>query len=135
MEIDARLIGFINTFETLTRSKVKDAFFDENNLLVFVIVNGDIGRAIGRAGSNIRRLASILKKRIRAVEFNEDPVEFVKNCIFPIKPKSISKEDNIIKIEGGDSSTKAMLMGRDRKNLKGLNRIVRKYFDVEVKVI
>ena len=135
MEFDARIIGYINTFEVLTRAKVKDAFFDDNNALVFVTAQGEAGKAIGRGGSNVKRIASILKKMIRVIEFNSDDVEFVKNCIFPIKAKNIEKDGSLIKIKTEDSTTKAILIGRNRKNLNNLNSIVKKYFGAEVKIM
>jgi len=53
MILDKDLIQKINLFEKLTKARVKDVFND-NGLLV-VVNFGDIGKAVGKNGANIRR--------------------------------------------------------------------------------
>lgn len=129
--LTAELIGFINTLENISKAKVKDAFIDKNGILVFVINQGEIGKAIGKAGVNIRRLSKLLKKKVKLIEFNENVLEFVKNCIQPLQA-SITKEDNKVILESTDTTTKAKLIGRDRQNLIALNELVNRYFKVEI---
>ena len=45
------------------------------------------------------------------------------------------QEGNVIKIHGKDTSTKAMLIGRERQNINHLSDIVKRYFNIkEIKV-
>ena len=74
--ITLELIGLINTLEKISKAKVKDAFFDRHKTLVFIIQKGEIRKAIGNKGANVRRLANLMKKRLKLVEFNEDLVKF-----------------------------------------------------------
>jgi len=126
-------IAFLNLFEKVTKVRVKDCFFDEN--LIFIVNQGDIGKAIGKKGINIKNLERKLGKKIKIVEFNSDPVVFVKNFIAPLGAKDIVKEEDVIKIISDNMKTKGLLIGRDRKNLKRLQEIVSKYFDIEIKVL
>ena len=76
-----------------------------------------------------------LKKKLRIVEFGETPEEFVKNFVYPVKIAEIKIEDKEITIIGGERSIRSMLIGRDGKNLKLINKAVNRFFDVEVKVV
>lgn len=133
-KLDARLIGYITTFENLTKAKVKDAFF-EKNYLVFIVEVGDAGRAIGKRGNNIRMISRLLKKKIKVIEFNSDVKEFVRNIIDPIKADEIIQEDSIVKIKSRDIQTRALLIGRNRVNIENLNNTVKKFFNVDVSVV
>ena len=130
---DIELIGYITTLENISGSKVKDAFIDKKGMLVFIINQGDMAKAIGKKGINIKRLSNLLKKRLKLIEFNENVLEFVKNCIQPLQA-SVSQEDNKILLESPDTTIKAKLIGRDKQNLIALNELVNRYFKVEILV-
>src|SRR3989344_594211 len=125
-------IDYINLFESLTKSKIKDCFV--NNIILFIVEDGYIGRAVGRKGRNVTMISRLIKKRIKLVEFNKSIEIFVKNLIYPIQGK-IYKEDNLVCIELNKSSDKAIILGRDKKNLQEMQNIVSNYFDVKIKVI
>lgn len=130
---DLELIGYITTLENISGAKVKDAFIDKNGILVFIINQGEIAKAIGKKGINIKRLSMLLKKKVKLIEFNEDVKEFVKNSIQPLQA-NLTQEDNKITLESNDTTTKAKLIGRDRQNLIALNELVNRYFKVEITV-
>ncbi|MAG50095.1 NusA-like transcription termination signal-binding factor [archaeon] len=129
----SQTIAFLNLFENITRVRVKNGFFDD--ILIFIVNQGDIGKAIGKKGVNIRRLETKLMKKIKIVEFNNDPIVFIKHFIAPLTPREITKEGDVINIVSDSVKTKGLLIGRDRKNLKRLQEIVSKYFNIEVKVL
>jgi N utilization substance protein A len=128
-----KTIGFINIFENLTHAGVKDCFA-EGDSLVFIIDQGQMGLAIGKGGVNIKNACSVFKKDIKAYEFNPEPVEFVKNLLYPIKPKAVERKDNLVVIKTADSVEKGKVFGREKTNLKRIQEIVSKYFEVEIKV-
>lgn len=121
-------------FESMTGAKVKDCI--PNEKLVFVIEENEMGKAIGKNGINIKRMENALKKKIKLIEFNNDVLQFVRNMVYPIEISDVKREEDNIIIQGKDTSTKAMLIGRERQNLNHLSGIVKRYFDVrEVKVV
>lgn len=123
----------ITLFESVSGAKVKDCISNEK--LIFIIEENEMGRAIGRNGVNIKRMENALKKKIKLAEFSNDVLQFVKNMVYPIEVLNISQENGIITIHGKDTNTKAMLIGRERKNINHLSSIVKRYFDVkEIKV-
>lgn len=125
-------IGFITTFERITRTNVKKLLLDKKGQLVFIVEEGQAGKAIGKSGMNMRKLQRLLKKRIRVVEFNQDPIEFVKNYIAPLEVESITQKDDKIILSSQDTKTKGMLIGRNKQNIQELNSIVQKLFKREV---
>lgn len=133
VSFDMKTIGFINVFENLTHASVKDCFA-EGDSLVFIIDMGQMGLAIGKGGANIKKASSVFKKEIKVYEFNPEPVEFVRNLLFPLKPKAVERQDNLVVIKTSDTAEKGKVFGREKTNLKRIQEIVSKYFQVEVKV-
>lgn len=126
-------IGFINLFENLTKARVKDCYISKEEV-VFIVHEGEAGKAIGRDGINIKKATTLLKKKIKVVEFNKDAVKFIENLIAPQKGNVQMKDDKTIIIEGKGARFKEAVLGRERQNLKALQEIVSNYFDVEIEV-
>ena len=125
---------YILIFESLTSAKVKDCIVTDS--ILFIIQENYMGKAIGKGGSNIRKIESMLKKRVRLVEFSSDAVHFVQNLSFPAQISEIKKEEGIISIYCPDAKTKGRIIGRDRHNINSINSIVKRYFDIrEVRVL
>lgn len=136
MKLNLETIQFINFFEKLTRTRVKDCFF-ENEKLIFIVNPGQARKAVGKNGVNAKKFSEKTNKRIKIIEFNPNPVLFIKSLISPIKPESIEKEDKIINIKVNSTKEKGLLIGRNSKNLENLKKLVKKYFgDIEdIKII
>ena len=131
---NADVMQYISIFESLTAAKVKDCIVNEQ--ILFIVNENDMGKAIGKQGSNVKRIENMMKKRIRLVEFNNDVKQFVQNLIYPIQAKEIKEENGIVNIYCNDVKSKGMLIGRDRHNIKFINGIVKRFFDInEIKVV
>ena len=127
------LMKYISLFESVTGAKVRDCIVNED--VIFVVHENEMGRAIGKQGSNIKRIEGILKKKIRLVESSNDVSQFVQNLIYPIRAKEIKEEDGLVTIYGNDTKTRGMLIGRDKHKINSINDIVKRYFKIkEVKV-
>ena len=130
----ADIIQYISIFESLTAAKVKDCIVNEQ--ILFIVNENDMGKAIGKQGSNVKRIENMMKKKIRLVEFNDDVVQFVQNLIYPIQAKEIKEENGIVSIYCNDIKSKGMLIGRDRHNINFVKDIVKRHFEVEeIKVV
>jgi len=123
-------------FETLTRAKVKDCLLVDETIF-FIVQPGQIGKAIGKKGANIKRLKSLMKnKEFRIVEFNPGITQFVKNLFYPIQIKSIEQKEDVIEVAAPDLKTRGLLIGRGAKNLRNYEAIVNRYFTIkEIKVV
>lgn len=132
--ITSEIMGYINVFENVTRARVKDCY-QGSDALIFIVQEGEAGKAIGKGGENIRRLTDLLKKRIKVVEFSEDPLKFVSNFILPFKADVRFEGEKTVMIQGHGAKFKQAVLGPERKNLKELQNIVSNYFDVEIRVM
>jgi len=130
--IDKSTIQNINLFEKITRAKVKNCF-ENNDTLNFIVESSEMGKAIGKNASNIIRLSNLFKKKIRIIEYSSNPIEFLKKLIYPLNPQEINLNNSCIEVNA-DTKTKALLIGRNQKNLKIYNDILHYYFKVSLKV-
>jgi len=132
--INTESIKLIGLFEKITRARVKD-FFD-GETLIFVIEQGDIGKALGKNRFNVQKLKGMLKKNFRIIEFNENLLQFVINVFAPLKVHDIKEEEEIVIITPSDNKTRGYMIGRNAQNLRSYESIVKKYFNIkELKVI
>ena len=133
IKYSADIIQYISIFESLTNAKAKDCIVNEQ--ILFIVNENDMGKAIGKQGSNVKRIENLVKKKIRLVEFNDDIVQFVQNLIYPITAKEIKEENGIVSIYCNDVKSKGMLIGRDRHNINFVNDVVKRHFGInEIKV-
>lgn len=139
IKYDISLMQFISLFEKITHAKVKDCYQDDVlGKLTFVVQPGQIRKAVGKQGSNIKRIEQKLKKRIRVIEFDPDLHGFIQNMILPLRVKDIEEqEDGIILLHSDDTKTKGLLIGRSAANLCNLEQNCRRYFPniKEIKVV
>lgn len=135
IKYNIELMEFISIFESLTRAKAKDCFM-MNDRITYIVEQNEIGKAIGKGGSNIKRLEAMLKKKIRVIEFSSDVCEFIKNIIYPLRVEEIKKEGTDIIIKGQDTKTKGLLIGRDRQNINQTKSIADRFFEISaIKVV
>ena len=133
IKYDSDLMKLMALFESMTGAKVKDLV--ANDKLTFVIEENDMGKAIGKNGSNVRRIENALKRKIRLVEFSGNILQFIRNIAYPIELIDVRNENEIITILCKDTNTRAMLIGRERQNINHITDIVKRYFNIkEIKV-
>ena len=136
IKYDLNLMKFMSFFESLTNTRLKDCFIDKNSLLVFVVEENQIAKAIGKKGVNVKNIKEKLNRKIKIVEFNPHLETFIANIIRPLIGKEIKVDDKIVTIVGPDTKTKGLLIGRNGQNLRNYEEIVKRYFDInEIKVI
>ena len=135
IKYDSDLMKIISIFESATGARLKDAISSEGSLML-IVQEGDMGRAIGKNGSNIRKMENLLKKKIKVAEFSSNISRFAGNLMMPLQAKNIEFSEGIVSIYCNDTKTRAMLIGRDRSNINFITGILRRYFEVkEVKVL
>lgn len=127
ISFDTEILQYMNLFNQITKLTPKDCFKSNNNL-VFIVKQGDIGKAIGKKGVNVKKLSSIIKKSVKIIEFNDDVCKFIANLILPIKAKEIQREDNKVIIIANNNYEKGQIFGREKSNLKEILSTISKFF-------
>ena len=134
LKLDTDSLGLGAIMERITRARVKDCF-KEDDIIYFIVASGELGKAVGKGGSSIRKVQEELGKKIKVIEFRNNLAAFVKNVIFPLKVEEIIEEEGIVKIKERSKKTKSLLIGRDGKNLKLINRAVKRFFNVNEVIV
>ena len=131
IKYDVNLLGLMNIFENITRAKVTDCFIDDNELLIFIVEKNNLRRAVGKNGSTVKKLERLMKRKIKVVENSSEMLKFIQHYIYPLKVDNIRQEDSIVIMMSQDTKIKGLLIGRQAKNLRNLERVVKRYFKIE----
>lgn len=124
----------MNLFNSLVNVEVRDCIL--NGRVLFIVEQGKLGKAVGKKGVNVKNLEKLINKKVKVVEFSDDVCKFIKNLIYPVKVADVFLEGNVVNIKVDGVKEKAILIGRNRKNLKEFVSIVRRYFNIDgVRVI
>ncbi len=138
IKYDAELLKAMTFFENATHAKLKDCYLDSHtDMMTFVVMPGEIGKAVGKGGSNVRRLEDAFKKRIKIAEYADDLLQFVKNMIMPLRVEMAEQVDDVVVLHDQDIKTKGLLIGRNAGNLRNLEKNVQRFFPAlkEIKVV
>lgn len=133
LKLNPESIGLSSLMEKITRARVKDCFMDDDTVY-FVVDSGEMGKALGKGGLNIKKVQSEIRKKVKVIEFKEDVKDFIRNVIYPLKVEQIIEDEGVVIIKDSSKKTKSLLIGRESRNLNTLIRAVQRFFNVNVKV-
>jgi len=133
VKLDQETLGLSSLMERITLTRVKDCFQD-NDTIYFVVAPGDLGKAIGKGGVNVKRVQNELGKRIKVIEYSDDLSRFIRNIIYPLSIEKITIQENKVLLEDQSKKAKSLLIGREGKHLELINRAIQRFFNVEVVV-
>lgn len=133
--IDMQGMRYLNLFEKITKIRTR-YFFHYNNMLVFVVPKPLILKALGKENSNLKRMSEIIRKRIRVVPEPrgiQDARFFIQSIVNPLDFKDLEVKDSEIILTAGKQS-KAALLGRDKRRLIEMQKIVEDFFEKEFRI-
>jgi N utilization substance protein A len=112
----------ISQFESLTGAGSRDCVVDNRNeRIIFVINPGDMGLAIGKSGSSIKKASEVMGKRIEVVEYSTDPAQFLRNCFLPAQVTGVdfdtNEEDQQVAHIEVRSEDRGLAIGKAGKNI------------------
>ena len=124
---------YIEELRILTRATALDCIIDERfDRIVYLIKEGDMGLAIGRKGSNIRKMQRVLGKRIEMVEYSPKIESFTRNVFKPAEVAGVKKEDDgrlTVYINKGDLG---IAIGKGGCTIEKARLLLSRYFDTEL---
>ncbi|MEA1993585.1 MAG: NusA-like transcription termination signal-binding factor [Euryarchaeota archaeon] len=130
-------IKCIGIFEGVTGAKVMDCRMKDDKL-TFVVKEKDVGLAIGRKGTNIKKMSKMSGKKIEVIGYSDVPEEFIKNILRPIKVRSVSiseKNNKKVAIIEVPREKKGLAIGRSGKNIKRMKSLLNRHYDItDVKI-
>jgi len=125
----------LSLFQNVTRATARDCVEDEKqNRIIFIVNAGKMGLAIGKGGSHIKTLQNLIKKNVELVEFNEDPIKFLKNILNPkliseikLNERPDGSQQSIVIV---DPSKKGIVVGREGRNAEKARLLAKRYFGI-----
>lgn len=136
VKLTSDAIRYIPIFENITKARVKDCIECEDKL-VFIVDPGQLGLAIGRGGTNIKRLKDLLKRNIDIIEYAPEIDKFIKNIFHNHKILEIAEDKTrkkVIRVTVA-AVDKGKVIGKSGKNIEIVRMIVKRYHDIEDVVI
>ncbi len=127
---------YISLVQDLTGATIRDCIVDEeNNTIIFIVKEGEAGLAIGKNGSNIRKVKAILKKNIEIVEYSSDFDQLVKNVFAPARIASIKRvqtpNGKITLYVSVHLQDKGIAIGRGGRNVHKAKLILKRYYNID----
>lgn len=125
-----RIIGL---FQRVTRSTAKD-LLETPEKLVFVVKEGDGGKAIGKGGKNVARLREMMGKEIKVIEYSPMPEQFLRNIFRSYKIKNVAieeRERGLHATVSVETTQKGLAIGKDAKNLKVARELMSRHHNID----
>ena len=133
--IDMQDIRYLNLFERIM--KVRTRFcLKYNETLIFCVPGPLLPKAIGEGGRNVRKMNSILGKRIKIVASPQgirDAEYFIRAIVNPVAFKDLEIRGDEFILSGGRN--KAILIGRNKRRLLEMQKIIRSFFGKEFRIV
>ncbi len=131
IKLTSEEMRYIALFEGITGARVHDCVIEDGGKgVIFVVKKGDIGLAIGRGGSKIRRAKRVIGKSISVVEYFDELADFLKNILSPVKIKNVNlaeKDGKKIAVVTIDKTEGGRVSGKRIRNAK---KIASRHYDV-----
>jgi NusA-like KH domain protein len=134
--INMQDMRYLNLFGKIT--KVNTRFcFRYNGSVIFCVPKILMSKSIGEGGKNIKQLSQILDKKIKVVPIPKgihDANNFVRSIVSPVEFKGLEVRDNEIIISAG-TQNRAALIGRNKRRLFEMQKIIKDFFGKEFKIV
>jgi len=126
----------LNLFMNITKISTRFCF-EYNNMIFFCVPKQSVSKAIGENGKNSRQLSQILNRKIKIIPVPngaENAKQFIRAIVDPIEIKDVDASGDEFIIHAG-SKNKAALIGREKRRLNEMRKIVRDFFGKEVRIV
>jgi N utilization substance protein A len=138
IKLDADTLRLITLFENVTGARVRDCL-EEQDRLVFVVHEDDVGKAIGKQAANLRKLRDILNKDVEVVGWAPDRQKFIANIFRRYAVESIQLEerrDGVVQARVKvDARDKGRAIGRGGRNVQLARALAKRHFNVDDVVV
>ena len=134
--LDMQDLRYLNLFERITGIRTHYCF-EYNNTIIFCVPRELVSRALGPEVRNLRRISEIIKKRVKVIAVpnnSQDIRRFIELVVSPVTFKDLEVLPNEIVLNAG-SQSKAALIGRDKRRLLEMQKIVKDFFKKDFRII
>ena len=132
IKLDAETLRVFAMFERMTGAELKD-FQEEEDRVVFVVVEGQIGRAVGKGAQNLKRLRETLNKEIVLYGYAADREQFLRNVFHRFTVENVEWEDrngDIIAHVKLPQEEKGKAIGKGGRNIQLARALMKRHHNV-----
>ena len=126
---------YIALFESITGATANDCVIDDDNdRIIFVTKQGDMGLAIGKGGKNINTLRKMVGRYVEVVEHGDTADQLIRNSLAPARIREIritekpEKKIVVIEVEPRD---KALAIGKNGRTIDKTRMLAKRYFQID----
>jgi len=134
--INMQDMRYLNLFRRITGISTRHVL-RYNEMILFCVPKEMISRAIGPEARNIKRMSEILGRRIKVIPLPlgiQHARPFIQAIVAPVEFKDLEIKDNEMILNAG-SMSKAALLGRNKRRLLEMQKIIKDFFGKEFKII
>jgi N utilization substance protein A len=129
-------MALIARFEQITGAAAIDVIVDdEGDRIILVVRQKQLGKAIGKGGTNVRAASDAFGKPVDVVEIAETVEEFIKNALAPARVEKIKiveqRDGSRIAAVTVKSEDRGVASGRDGRNVSRARILVKRHFGLE----
>jgi N utilization substance protein A len=128
-------LALMSMFQGMTGAMAKDCIIDEKrNRVIFVVAKGQMGLAIGRDGSSVKKIESAVRRPVEVVEWADDVEGLVKSALGAKYVQEVRVSDRLDGTKGVvvvvDSRKKGAVLGLGGRNAEKVRLLARRYFEI-----
>jgi NusA-like KH domain protein len=134
--LDMQDLRYLNLFEKVTGIRTHYCF-EYNNAIMFCVPREFVSKAIGPEARNLKRINQIIKKRVKVISIPRNPEDirrFIEMVVSPVTFKDLEILPNEVVLNAG-SQSKAALIGREKRRLMEMQKIVKNFFERDFRII
>jgi len=136
IKLTSEELGLMSIFQNISGASVRDCIIDSKaDRVIFVVNPGDMGLAIGKAGSTIKNVQKTIGKPVELVEWSEDAKQFIMNSLNPSYITEIRMNE---RADGSKTATvvvdqkkKGAILGKGGKNAEKARLLAKRYFSID----
>lgn len=134
--IDMKDMRYINLFGKITRISTRFCF-KYNDIIFFCVPKQLVSKAIGENGKNVKKISEIINKKIKIIPIPKNIYHakpFIEVIVNPVVFKNLEIKNNEIILTAG-SRSKAALIGRNKRRLLEMRKIIKDFFKKDFKIV
>ena len=148
IKIDRQSMELISLFNNISGAIIKDCMMFKNQeynseVIIFLVKEEDVGKAIGKAGEHVKDLKAKLNKKVDVIAFSENLDRFIQNILqttknsivvqnIEIKESRNLKKTVIITVRPQD---RGKAIGKEGSMIRKIKELVLRYFEVDNVII
>ncbi|MBI4043750.1 MAG: NusA-like transcription termination signal-binding factor [Candidatus Diapherotrites archaeon] len=125
-------IMVLNVFSQVTHADARDCLLEPLRV-VFLVKSSEMGKAIGKNGSTVKRLAEKFKRKVEVVEYAEEPETFFKHAFKDVGFKHLAlRNEGVEKIleASADAENKRVLF-QNMAKFKYIKKLMERNYGIQ----